>query len=198
MGNDFQKALELSMADGDLRLQKFSGVFSVEVNSKDCQALSAPNLHDMYPQLARGAKRQLHAPPQEDRHSSTSALSGLTASAKKKAKKDRTKAKKLEETKAAARATAAEARAAQQVNRAAGGATRGAKGTKGTGKGTVIGQVPPPPALPQGAKDYTSDNKPLCRNYNKGTCTRTNCRFQHLCWFCEKSHPGSDCTARPS
>ena len=26
MGNDFQKALELSMADGDLRLQKFSGV----------------------------------------------------------------------------------------------------------------------------------------------------------------------------
>ena len=145
----------------------------------------------MYPQLARGAKRQLRTPTQEVYHAPTS--TGTSPSPKKKAKKERSKAKRLEEIKEVARQKAAEARSAQRVQ----GPSKGAKGAKGTGKG-VIGQVPPPPALPQGAKDFTSDNKPLCRNCNKGTCTRANCRFQHLCWFCEKSHSGSECTARPS
>ena len=46
-----------STADTDLKLQKFTGIFSCEVNSSDCRALSAPGLSDIYPQLQRGSKR---------------------------------------------------------------------------------------------------------------------------------------------
>ena len=73
----------------------------------------------------------------------------------------------------------------------AGGKGAGGKGAK---TGAALPQVPP------GAKEVaTSSNKPLCFAWNKGTCTRQNCKFEHLCWWCEAAdHVGNNCSNKPS
>ena len=64
-------------------------------------------------------------------------------------------------------------------------------GKKGAGKG-----------LPQGAKTHTTTEpkKPICYNWNqKRECSSTNCTFEHICWFCEKSnHRGCEHNWRQS
>ena len=58
IGNEFQKSLETSMADSDLKLQKFTAIFSCEVNSSDCRALSAPGgFPTSTPSCSGGSKR---------------------------------------------------------------------------------------------------------------------------------------------
>ena len=43
----------------------------------------------------------------------------------------------------------------------------------------------------------TTPSKPICIAHNKGNCTHPNCRYAHVCWFCEDSdHTGANHPAR--
>ena len=184
-GVDFQKALELAMADGDLKLQKFTGVFSVQVSSPECRALTAPGLSDIYPQLERGAKRANFA---ED-HAPTPSLSSSTGLSKSALKRAKTKEKIAAATKGAAPPPKSSpppppaAHGAAKVK----GVGKGAKDAKG---GKIIGKAFSP-GVPTGAKETTAAGA-ICYNYNRGNCTRVGCKFQHVCWWCEQAHPGGD------
>ena len=65
------------------------------------------------------------------------------------------------------------------------GAGRG-KGGKG---GKVAAQFPDN-AL---QNTTTTPSKPICIAHNKGNCTHPNCRYAHVCWFCEDpGHTGAN------
>jgi hypothetical protein len=38
-----------------------------------------------------------------------------------------------------------------------------------------------------------SGQKPVCRDYQMEMCTRTNCKFPHVCAWCRMAHPGDKC-----
>ena len=45
--------------------------------------------------------------------------------------------------------------------------------------------------------DKTADGKPICRHFNRGSCTLRNCKFEHICNICLKGkHPGNRCFQR--
>ena len=37
------------------------------------------------------------------------------------------------------------------------------------------------------------DKSEVCRNWNRGSCTRQFCKFRHVCSKCEGSHPQEQC-----
>ena len=61
------------------------------------------------------------------------------------------------------------------------------KGDKGSGKGNGKGNS----GIPDGAKTRT-DAGPICFSYNRGRQCPPNCTRSHICWFCEKKHPGGE------
>ena len=56
---DIKSALEQAMGDQDLRTLYFTTGFSMEANTAECKALSAPCLEEMHHNLSKGSKRQL-------------------------------------------------------------------------------------------------------------------------------------------
>ena len=63
------------------------------------------------------------------------------------------------------------------------------KGSKGKGKG----------GKDKGGKD--SSGAEICRRFNQGTCTNTECKYKHVCskvlssgYTCGKQHPAINCT----
>ena len=65
-----------------------------------------------------------------------------------------------------------------------GGPGTGRGGGKGRGKGALY---------PEGCIRVTADNKPVCVKHNLGGCTLPNCKFAHVCWWCEATdHNGQD------
>ena len=200
--SDFQRALETALADSDLRLMRFTSVFTCEVNSAECRALSAPGLSDRFP-LMRGQKRSARATD-----SSGAGEEGPSKSAKRRARQGAA-------AKAKANAATEENRRRQQQARGGDGGGRGGGGggggggkAGGKGKPTGGGGGGGGPSggggrdLPAGAKDRTDDNRLICFAYSRGSCTRgAGCRFAHVCWWCEGKHPGGQqktCSSSPA
>jgi hypothetical protein len=83
------------------------------------------------------------------------------------------------------------ARAGKGGNRKQQQKQRGTKGNKGTGKGKS-------PHLPQGLdgmprKHATSSGEAICFAYNQPSESCKGCSRAHVCWWCEKDHPGHTC-----
>ena len=39
---------------------------------------------------------------------------------------------------------------------------------------------------------------PICRNWNKGICQKTNCIYRHVCITCHQAHRARDCAQTPA
>ena len=50
----------------------------------------------------------------------------------------------------------------------------------------------------RGRQVHTSNNNPICNNFNEGVCTYGNCCFLHICSDCRDAHPRSVCPRRPA
>ena len=71
----------------------------------------------------------------------------------------------------------------------------------------LAGERPPlasrlgPPPRPTVSNRVTHDasGTEICKRYNVGKCTLSNCRYAHSCWTpgCHGSHPGKGCPRRP-
>ena len=67
---------------------------------------------------------------------------------------------------------------------------KGGKGGKGEAKGGKTSD------LPANVKRQTALGKHICFSFNKKErCVQEPCTFEHACWWCEGTHPGSDCQA---
>jgi hypothetical protein len=193
-GHDFKRSLEIAMADSDLRMQRFMGPFTVEVNSQDCLALTAPGISDVFPQLqARGVKRGHFVSLEEEQRDAariaTTSTGTLSKGQLKKAKKKL--ASKREQEMRAGQSQRDKAAAAAAAAAAGGGR---AKGGKGRGKGNAIGKGPGGPAAPQqlppGCRDRDDQGRQICFAFNKGNCTRgAACKFAHVSWKIDGAGP---------
>ena len=190
---DFQAALERALADSDLRLLRFTSVFTCDVTSPECRALSCPGLSDRFPLMSKGQKRPAPATSTQDGAGAAANTTTLTASAKKRAKQLRRAEAKA---KAAAQQVHQQQQQQQRRNGAGPGGKAGGKGGKrgGGGGGNNAAGMPMGGGgrdLPAGAKERSSDGRLICYAYSRGQCTRgDSCRFAHICWWCEGSHPG--------
>ena len=45
-----------------------------------------------------------------------------------------------------------------------------------------------------GQRIFTHNGKPVCRNYNRGSCTNNKCPRAHVCCLCRGNHTESSCT----
>jgi len=43
------------------------------------------------------------------------------------------------------------------------------------------------------ATSYSRDRTPICRNWNRQSCTSATCRFEHICLECHRNHKEKDC-----
>ena len=179
-GADIKSAFEAALGNSDLRETTFAGAYRNDTGTEECRALTAPGLAEQYPSM-RGKKRAL---PLALENGAKNATALQATRDRNKAKKERQKAAKAA---AAAQRQGSQNQHQQQQTKGGGKATgKGGKQTKGT---PTRGQGD---GMPQGAKSMTPDNRSLCFNFNKDTCTRgANCRFAHVCWFCFGNHSGS-------
>ena len=197
-GHDFRLALENALADDETRRLNFDIPFTHDSSSRMCTSLTAPGLSEIHPHLAvegRGQKRPALA--LLDRADPPPAPVGKRAKARRSAVQ-----KKNSEI---------EALKKQLANRGngggGGGRDRGNGGGKGSGKGSGkgAGKGGAPQAqgaglagrlgLPPGAKLKSGDDRMICSKYNKGQCNMADCKFAHICYFCEGTdHTGQNCT----
>ena len=202
---DVKSALEQAMADQDTRTLYFTTGFTMESNTAECKALSAPCLEEMFTSLAgrRGSKRALGsdgpAPPPE-----RTATPLKNAERNKKKKEQKKAAKALLDARRPAGAAPPGALAIKDIQgggktgKAAKGAGKTGKATKGAGKTgkAAKGAAVPAGAVPQGVyRKDPSDDKPLCYAFSrKEKCVQDPCNFKHVCWWClDPSHAGNDC-----
>ena len=203
---DIKTALERAMNDQDTRTLYFTAGFTMESNTAECKALSAPCLEEMFTSLAgrRGSKRELGA----DGPTSSAPAVGKTAAQLKKAEKNKNKrAKKAANQKAILdqqKASGAAPPAAlaimdiQKKSKGAKGGGKNGKATKGGGKAAKNAGKPAVPAgvVPPGAhRTDPTDGKPLCYAFSrKEKCVQEPCNFKHVCWWClDATHAGNDC-----
>ena len=189
-GKDFKRALEEAMADADTRTLNFTTPFSMEANTPECRALSAPGLRERFgvnPKAAPLKKPNSEVAPGEAPQQSKSAR----RNAAKKAKL----AKALADAAAAPPPQQRPLLALDNGNR--GQETRGQERRKGKGKG----KDGAPELLPRGIRPRTHlNNKMVCYAHNQGRpCKQQNCPMEHVCWFCHGSdHKGPNCPNKPN
>ena len=203
---DIKSALEQAMGDQDLRTLYFTTGFSMEANTAECKALSAPCLEEMHHNLSRGSKRQLgsdgpasHAPgPAAGR---TAKQLKRAENNKKKRANDKAALKAIKDQRAAgggaAGGGAAPLLAIKDQRGGKTGKGKGDKGAKGGGKGAKNGKTGTPAGVvPAGVyRKDPSDGKMLCYAFSrKEKCVQDPCTFKHVCWWCvDPSHAGNDC-----
>ena len=63
--------------------------------------------------------------------------------------------------------------------------------------------IPKPPKQLQansaGKTSASSASKGVlsCNKFNAGECSRTNCKYPHICSLCQHNHPAKECRSRP-
>ena len=69
---------------------------------------------------------------------------------------------------------------------------------KRTGHSTVACVAKPSLNAPFRASTSGPSGKPICKMFNKGNCTFSNCSYQLRCMFCKGTHQAMECPARAS
>ena len=80
-----------------------------------------------------------------------------------------------------------------------GGVGDGTKGPKPGGGGGAAAKTGENIQFDRNKRTASPRKRMICWNYNKGTCTRPDCKFAHVCALCGKEgHPARLCGPSPT